>query len=353
VTGYYAQRLRDDLEAAVAEAYAEELGVGDLTPRAGLADLGGDDAAAVRIAVRVHRATGTPITADTLRKLDTVERVGAHLRTRTARESCVQLAADARPGVPNLFYLHSASGNAFAIRTLRRHLPVPLAGVRAAGLNGEREVPRTIDEFADAYLPDILRAQPDGPYLLCGFSTGGVIALELARRLRAVGADVGLVAMFDCEAPNPRLPDALPSEEELKRGRLAELLRRVGGTSRPDAAATGDGVVDALRRSHALAEGMDAAALDRQLLVFARSWRAERLYAPARYDGEAHLFETDIAVGHGQAWLPHVPRLRVHRVDAEHYEYAIFADPTFRARLRAVVGTALATRAPAGRTEDS
>lgn len=47
----------------------------------------------------------------------------------------------------------------------------------------------------------LIRAeQPGGPYLLAGHSLGGVVAIEVARRLEQEGAEVGMVALFDTRA---------------------------------------------------------------------------------------------------------------------------------------------------------
>ena len=51
--------------------------------------------------------------------------------------------------------------------------------------------------MAEFYLQEIRQVQPRGPYLLAGWSMGGLIALEAAERLRAAGEEVALVAMLD------------------------------------------------------------------------------------------------------------------------------------------------------------
>jgi thioesterase domain-containing protein len=54
---------------------------------------------------------------------------------------------------------------------------------------------------------------PEPPYRLVGWSFGGVVALELARRLRTEGEEVAFVALLDCQRPRIRpvkWRDALP-----------------------------------------------------------------------------------------------------------------------------------------------
>ena len=51
--------------------------------------------------------------------------------------------------------------------------------------------------MAADYLTEIKKRQPNGPYHLCGYSSGGLVAFEMARRLTESGDDVGWVGLFD------------------------------------------------------------------------------------------------------------------------------------------------------------
>src|SRR5271154_3210277 len=59
----------------------------------------------------------------------------------------------------------------------------------------------SIADEADAHIKTILARQPQGPYMLGGCSASGIVAYEVAQRLRARGYQVGLLVLFD--APNP------------------------------------------------------------------------------------------------------------------------------------------------------
>jgi thioesterase domain-containing protein/acyl carrier protein len=60
-----------------------------------------------------------------------------------------------------------------------------------------------IKALAAHHLQDILTIQPQAPYLLCGYSTGGLIALEIAQQLRAMGKEVALLAILDTHGSHP------------------------------------------------------------------------------------------------------------------------------------------------------
>lgn len=61
----------------------------------------------------------------------------------------------------------------------------------------------TVEQIAEFCLDVIRTKQPFGPYYLCGYSFGGLVAYELARQLASCGHSVRLVALLD--APNPAL----------------------------------------------------------------------------------------------------------------------------------------------------
>jgi acetoacetyl-CoA synthetase len=60
--------------------------------------------------------------------------------------------------------------------------------------------------MAADYLREIKKRQPNGPYYLCGYSSGGLAAFEIARRLSESGEEVGLVGLFDTTMSPVRWP---------------------------------------------------------------------------------------------------------------------------------------------------
>jgi thioesterase domain-containing protein len=55
----------------------------------------------------------------------------------------------------------------------------------------------TVKLFADRCADEIRAAQPSGPYLLAGYSFGGLVAVEVARLFQEAGLEVGLLVMID------------------------------------------------------------------------------------------------------------------------------------------------------------
>jgi amino acid adenylation domain-containing protein len=89
--------------------------------------------------------------------------------------------------------------------------------------HGTAGLPRlsTIEAMASDFLPRIRAVQPEGPYRLGGFCVSGLVAYELARRLRAAGDVVEDVVMINSSALPPR---AVPL--------IDALVRRIGFDAR-------------------------------------------------------------------------------------------------------------------------
>ncbi|ROV97820.1 hypothetical protein VPNG_08650 [Cytospora leucostoma] len=68
-----------------------------------------------------------------------------------------------------------------------------------------------LEELAAAYVAEIKRRQPVGPYLLGGYSIGGLVAFEAARQLLEDGSKVEKLVLIDTACPTyaTAMPDAL------------------------------------------------------------------------------------------------------------------------------------------------
>jgi thioesterase domain-containing protein len=106
-----------------------------------------------------------------------------------------------------LYLIHSLAGELTWMPALARDLDPerPLYGFAAPGLNSDAPFFSTLEEMAAAYLRDVRAAQAHGPYILGGYSFGGVLAFEMTRQLQAVGESVDMLILLDAFVPNGRL----------------------------------------------------------------------------------------------------------------------------------------------------
>jgi thioesterase domain-containing protein len=129
------------------------------------------------------------------------------------------------------FFLHGDfNGGGFYSAALARHLgpDQPFYAIHPHGLDG-RVMRLTIEAMAEDHLTSVRAVQPRGPYLLGGHCNGGLIALEMARRLLAEGDRVSLLAVLDAPvlaAGSEPSPDDEDSSERSAGTALAETYLR-------------------------------------------------------------------------------------------------------------------------------
>ncbi|HSS77368.1 MAG TPA: beta-ketoacyl synthase N-terminal-like domain-containing protein [Thermoanaerobaculia bacterium] len=207
----------------------------------------------------------------------------------TGVNSClVRLQSDGE--APPFFCIHPAGGNVFCYRDLATHLgpEQPFYGIQAQGREEGEEPLANVAEMAARYLEAVAQAQPQGPYLLGGWSFGGIVAYEMARQLVVAGEDVGMVALFDCgthTVPQTRddaeiLADLLGIEA----GVTADELRRLGGLDEQL-----DRTLSESRR-RGISIDLDLPRARRLYAVYKASSEAHQSYQPSPYPGRVTLF---------------------------------------------------------------
>ena len=81
-----------------------------------------------------------------------------------------------------LFCIH-ADGGVMLYKKFVEYLgpDQPIYGLQARGLLGTKDAPHSdLKKMASDYIQEIRTIQPTGPYQLCAFSMGGVVAFEMA-----------------------------------------------------------------------------------------------------------------------------------------------------------------------------
>jgi thioesterase domain-containing protein len=108
-------------------------------------------------------------------------------------------------GTP-FFLVAGMFGNVLNLRHLA-HLAGahrPFYGLQARGLFGDMAPHTTFEDAASDYLQEVRSVQPRGPYLLGGFSGGGITAFEMARQLLAAGEEIAALVFLDTPLPTKR-----------------------------------------------------------------------------------------------------------------------------------------------------
>jgi amino acid adenylation domain-containing protein len=178
------------------------LGIESVDVRADFFELGGDSLLAARLVYEVERVFGRRISLASLFYEPTIERL-ARILSENSERTGGPLAAFQREGdATPFFFFHGDyfGGGLYARELLRTIGPrQPLYLVDPHGFDG-RAVPPSIEAMAEEYVPLVRAAQPRGPYRLGGFSNGGLVAFEIAQRLRAQGETIEALVLVNTSA---------------------------------------------------------------------------------------------------------------------------------------------------------
>lgn len=115
-----------------------------------------------------------------------------------------------RTATQTLWMVPDGSGSAtsyIGIPEISPHLAV--RGLNSPFMRKPEEWTCGISGMATYFIEEIKRRQPDGPYMLAGWSAGGVICYEMTRQFIALGDTVSHMIMID--APCPLIIEPLPS----------------------------------------------------------------------------------------------------------------------------------------------
>jgi acyl-CoA synthetase (AMP-forming)/AMP-acid ligase II/thioesterase domain-containing protein/acyl carrier protein len=190
-------RRATPLESRLQALWASALGC----PNVGLHDefftLGGDSLQAVELFLRIEKVLGCQLPRSVLFEASTVAEMAKRIETTTLAHCLVPIQPTGNR--PIFFGVHDVNGQVLNFRPLAQHLgeDQPFYGIQSIGIDGSEAPLARIEDMAARYISEICRIQPTGPYYLGGYSMGGLVAFEMARQLRAMGQDVGILALLD------------------------------------------------------------------------------------------------------------------------------------------------------------
>ncbi|HEX3430367.1 MAG TPA: alpha/beta fold hydrolase [Rhizomicrobium sp.] len=218
------------LEQTLLDIWRRVLRVAEIGRDDNFFDLGGDSLLAVHLFLEIERATGVDLPITAIYDAPTVEEMARLLREEAAPQSSLLVLLKPGTGDP-LYIVHGIGGTVMEFEKLGRHIrvPEPVYAIQAQGLDGKAAPLATIGEIADLYVTAIRSVQPSGPYRLCGYSFGGLVAMEMATRLKAAGHGIAALILIDAYAHPATWP--ILSRRKMRVRRALHLLWRARGRS--------------------------------------------------------------------------------------------------------------------------
>src|SRR5690348_7451803 len=196
---------KDFIEIPLLRLWENVLGVHPIGIRDNFFELGGHSILALRLMGAVQQRFGRELPLSILFEKPTVEHLAQALREELDTHAHSPLVSIQPEGsrLP-IFFVHVGSGQVLCYVDLARRLgpDQPFYGLQDPHLY-TREFPDVpIEEMSDHYVESVRQIQPHGPYLLGGWSFGGVVVLEMATQLKNQGEEVAWLGVLDAASPD-------------------------------------------------------------------------------------------------------------------------------------------------------
>ncbi|MXG28571.1 amino acid adenylation domain-containing protein [Streptomyces sp. YIM 132580] len=303
-------------EEQLCSIFAEVLGLPSAGVEDNFFDLGGHSLLAVRLAGRIKSAFGVEVSIGTVFQAPTPAALDGALDV-SREEDPLDVLLPLRPARPGdrapVHCVHPAGGLSWCYAGLIRHLPadVPIYGLQAQGVGeatADEPLPTTLEELAAHYACRIREVQPEGPYRLLGWSTGGIIAHAIAAVLQEAGAEVELLAILDAYPAEGFRDLPVPDQAE-----ALESLLTMGGygpDSLGDKELTTAGVVEVLRREGSPLAALSAAKIEALGEVYLSTNDLVRAYDHRVFRGDVLFFRATVDTIDDtltpETWTPYV-----------------------------------------------
>lgn len=237
-------------------AVASETGihVNEIEPSTLFSDLGVDSLMSIAVLSAVKDQAGMllpasfftdhPTVADVRRQLGTpskpVPPVSSAVVTKSVKappkykSNCVFLSGKPNKSGPVFFLIADGAGSAASYISFPPFADgLPTYALESPFLHCPLEYNCSFEEVASIYVDEIRKVRPHGPYILGGWSLGGIHAYEVARQLTDLGEEIKGIVMVDSPCPKalPHMPE--PTIELMEATGVFIGVKRAGKPDQP------------------------------------------------------------------------------------------------------------------------
>jgi len=350
----------ETIRQVVAEVWAEVLPDEPMQEDLIWSEAGVDSLKSLHILLRIEQYLGRELSFDLFARELTL---GDLIRSLAEGEEAGQTGA--RPGRRTLFLAPGIFGDEPRLADLRRALrdQVSCHTLQLPELDQPSKVLADLTATARPLVLEIVKAQPEGPIAVAGYSFGSLVAYQIALELRAAGRMVDLLCLIDTAPPPTEAeivaePASLADNRRSISSKLSAILENLSFQPKDDLFLYFEriiyktlmfsgrfGLARWLVVRNMKRYDFERGRLRRRRLLDIFRRRAMQTWRPSPYDGRVLLIESDVLHenDHGRRWARWCPNLEIAVVGGDHW--TIF-EPEPLARLVPALVRALGLPAP-------
>jgi len=288
------------IETVLARIWQELLHLDQVGRYDNFFELGGHSLMAVQLVSQLRQELGE-ISLNTVFAQPTLRGLAFAISTQSADNKHTNLVSIRSTGsLRPLFLVHPRGGHANYARLMLPWLDadLPIYGISATGFMKEETPLLTVEEMAAFYIRAIRRVQPNGPYRIAGYSSGGTIAYEIAYQLMGSDENVEFLGLIDSGIQLTNKVTEHPEDfdeckfllQELQYGEIPISLPNFEALKLLAALGNFNAMLERCHSANLIPQEIDSATLLRYLAVYHAHDLALATYFPAPVSIPLYLF---------------------------------------------------------------
>ncbi|MER8785366.1 amino acid adenylation domain-containing protein [Mesorhizobium sp. M1006] len=191
---------RGAVETALAQIWAELLGVERVGRHDNFFELGGHSLLAVQLLSRALDL-GLDFSAADLFQAPVLKELASKIHLEPQPRSRGVISIRPTGSQPPLFFVPTGFGDCSYVVGLVEEMDVDCPVYALPWPSFDEVRPLTLEAIADQVILAIKEIQPQGPYRFAGYSSGGILAYAIAQRLLSLDDAVSFIALIDVTLP--------------------------------------------------------------------------------------------------------------------------------------------------------
>ncbi|NBI30601.1 non-ribosomal peptide synthetase, partial [Chengkuizengella marina] len=207
---------QDTIEWKLTQVWQEFFQQQNISIRDNFFSLGGHSLLALRLLSKMERVFGVEFPLQSIFNMPTIEQLANVIR-KNVSSSWSPLVKMKETGSKNpLFIIHGGGASVVPFMDFANKFDMdhPIYGLQPLGLEKGQESHTSIEEMAVYYLNAMQSVQPEGPYLIAGWSIGGIVAYEITQQLIKQKQKIDVLAVLDSFFLDPASVDMKEIEKK-------------------------------------------------------------------------------------------------------------------------------------------
>lgn len=191
---------RNDVELTLSRIWEDALGIKLIGIHDNFFDLGGHSLKAIGLIDKINNHYDSKISIQHFYNTPTIFKLGELITAVNQEETNIVVPmSTSTHSNQTIFMCHPASGMISCFNPFISLFPSDFSiyGLQDPGISQNKLIFNSVASMAESYLTAIQKIQPEGPYCLIGYSFGGTLLYEIAKKIQDKNEKIKLLCLID------------------------------------------------------------------------------------------------------------------------------------------------------------